>query len=312
MDVAECAGDFAELVLPRDYTPSRAHPLIVEIAPTGLDVPPATLLLRVRVDSHPQARASAEVADFLVLSLVAHVAEIARVDADRVFLRAASGRSAAALAWALALHHPDRFAGVLAGPGGWRGGVAVAPNASLFASVAVVEDKDERDPFLAAVRKANDQSLLLHADHRDENRLVVEKWWGMTARPAAPGRIRVVQDRGLPLRAYWLRVVPRVPSLRQEEIGRTWSHRVLAQDATLEAQVAARDFVTVRCERVTAFDLYLDPALLEPGGVVRVQINGQVPEARVARGDIGMLLDDYRDRRDPALLYWGKVTFTVR
>jgi hypothetical protein len=312
VDVAECAGDFAELVLPTDYTPSRAHPLIVELAPTGLDTPPATILLRVHAENHPQAKTSAEVSDLLVLSLVAHVTEIARVDADRVFLHAASGRSAAALAWAVALHNPDRFAGLLAGPGGWKGGGAVAPNAAFFSSIAVIEDKDERDPFLAAVRKANDTHVTLRADNREENRRAVEAWWERTARPAAPGRIRVVQDRGLPMRAYWLRVVPRVPSLKQEEVGRGWSHRVVAQDATLEAQIAARDFVTVRAERVTAFDLFLDPALLEPGGVVRVQINGQVPEARVARGDIGTLLEDYRDRRDPGLLYWGKLTFTVR
>jgi hypothetical protein len=51
------------------------------------------------------------------------------------------------------------------------------------------------------------------------------------------------------------------------------------------------------------------PALLEPGGVVRVSVNGQVPEARVARGD---MLDDYANRRDPDLLYLGNLTFTAR
>jgi hypothetical protein len=121
-----------------------------------------------------------------------------------------------------------------------------------------------------------------------------------------------VDDRGTALRAHWLRLAPRVPSLKLEDVGRKWKQRVLAQDAMLEAEFKNKDLIEVRAERVAAFDIFIDPAMIEPGGVVRVSVNGQVPEARVARGDISTLLDDYADRRDPDLLYFGKMTFTAR
>jgi hypothetical protein len=223
------------------------------------------------------------------------------------------------LAWYLALHNPDRFAGVLAGPGMWREGYGLAINAALFSSLGIVSHRGDRvhEAFLAEIAKLHSRHLRLEAlGSPEENRRalgpVIAKWWQDCSRPPAPLRIRLAGDRATPVRAYWLRLVPRVPSLRQEQVGRSWTHRSLAQDAKLEAQIVARDLVAVEAERVAAFDLFLDPTVLEPEGVLRVRINGQVPEARVARGDIETLLDDYRERRDTGLLYLGKLTFTVR
>ncbi|MCK6459015.1 MAG: hypothetical protein L6Q95_03885 [Planctomycetes bacterium] len=316
--VEECAGDYADLVLPEGYTPSRAHPLILELAPLGLPPPEGTLLLRIRVGAHPQAKASAEAADLLVMSLLAHAFEVVNVDPDRVFLFAGE-REEAALAWCIALHNPDRFAGVLAGPGGWREGLPLAPNAALFAGLGIVSHKGDRaaDGFLAELRKFNAAHVRLEStgDPGQNAALLgpeIARWWGRAVRPPAPRRIRLVDDRGMPLRAYWLRLAPRVPSLKQDEVGRTWKQSVLAQDAVLEAEIASKDLVIVHAERVAAFDLCIDPALFDPGGVVRVSVNGQVPEARVVRGDIGALLEDYRERRDPAVVAWGKLTFTAR
>jgi hypothetical protein len=314
----ECAGDFAELVLPEGYTPSRAHPLILELAPLGLPTPGGTVLLRIHVDLHPLAKSSAEAADLLVMSLLAHAFDLVNVDADRVFLFAGE-REEAALAWCIALHNPDRFAGVLAGPGGWKEGMRVACNAALFTSIGIVSHKGDRvaDGFLAELKKFNDAHVRLESTgDREQNSAAlapeIAKWWGRAVRPPAPPRIRLVDDRGTALRAHWLRLAPRVPSLKRDEVGRTWTQQVLAQDAVLEAEIRSKDLVVVRAERVAAFDLCIDPLLFEPGSVVRVSVNGQVPEARVVRGDIGALLEDYRERRDPGLVAWGRLTFTAR
>jgi hypothetical protein len=314
----ECAGDFAELVLPEGYTPSRAHPLILELAHLGLPAPEGTVLLKVRVGAHPQAGKNAEAADLLVMSLLAHVFDLVHVDAGRVFLFAGD-REEAALAWCIALHNPDRFAGVLAGPGGWKEGIPLACNGALFSGLGIVSHKGDRaaDAFLAELRKFNDAHVRLESTGDKEQNLAllgpeIAKWWGRTARPPAPPRIRLVDDRGTALRAHWLRLAPRVPSLKRDEVGRTWTQQVLAQDAVLEAEIQGKDLVVVHAERVAAFDLCIDPALFEPGGVVRVSVNGQVPEARVVRGDIGALLEDYRERRDPGVLAWGRLTFTAR
>jgi hypothetical protein len=324
LPVDDCAGDFAELVLPEGYSPSRAHPLVLDLLPLGLPAPEGAVVLRVQFAAHPKARGSAEApgsaetAELLVMSLLAHVTELVHVDPRRVFLFAGD-REEAALAWCIALHNPDRFAGVLAGPGGWREGAPLAPNAALFSGLGIVSHKGDRahEAFLDELQKFNPRQRRLDATgDREQNRLLlapeIDRWWKECVRPPAPPRIRIVDDRGTALRAYWLRLAPRVPSLKEEDVGRQWTQRVLAQDATLEAEFVQKDLVAVRAERVAAFDLFVDPALVAPGSVLRVKINDQVPEARVARGDIGALLDDYRERRDPDLLYFGKLTFTAR
>lgn len=190
--VDECAGDLAELVLPEGYTPSRAYPLLLELAPTGLATPKDTVLLRVHLAAHAQAKASAEAADLLVMSLLAHVTEIVHVDPRRVFLFAGE-RDEAALAWCIALHEPDRFAGLLAGPGAWKEGIDLAPNAAFFSSVGVVNRKGDRtaDAFLAEIAKYGPSHLRLESlGDREQNRTElapqIEAWWQACSRPAAP------------------------------------------------------------------------------------------------------------------------------
>ena len=252
------------------------------------------------------------------MSLLVHVLEIVNVDPRRVFL-VAGEKDEAALAWCIALHNPDRFAGVLAGPGGWKDAGPLASNGGLFSGLGIVSHKGDRvyDAFLDELRRWSKRHIRLEATgDPEQNRVVlgptIDRWLSECVRPPAPPRMKLVDDRGTALRAYWLRLAPRVPSLKQEEVGRVWKQRVLAQDATLAAAFIETDRIDVRAERVAAFDIFIDPALLEPGSVVRVSVNGQVPEARVVRGDIGTLLDDYADRRDPDLLYFGKMTFTAR
>ena len=64
--------------------------------------------------------------------------------------------------------------------------------------------------------------------------------------------------------------------------------------------------------RVTAFDIYVDPALFDPSRPLRVSINGSVPESKLIYPEIADLLEDYRARRDTGLLYVDKLTFAVR
>jgi poly(3-hydroxybutyrate) depolymerase len=320
----DCAGDFAELVLPDGYTPSRAYSLILELgAPLGLPIPQDTVLLRVHVEQLKEARSSAEVADLLVMSLLSYALETVHLDPRRVFLfagsRPPSDREEPVLAWYIALHNPDRFAGVLAGIGAWKEGMPLACNAANFTGLGILARKGDRaaDAFLAELRKFNPGHVRLEwTGDRDQDLLAlgpeIAKWWEGCVRPPGPPRIRLVDDQGTPLRAYWLRLAPHVPSTKAEDVGHTWKQNVLAKDAVLEAEIKEKDLVVVHAERVAAFDLLVDPRLFAPGSVVRVAINGQVPEARVVRTDIDTLLDDYKERRDPDLLVWGRITFTAR
>jgi len=46
-----------------------------------------------------------------------------------------------------------------------------------------------------------------------------------------------------------------------------------------------------------------------PDKALRVSINGGTPVARLIDPSIGDLLDDYRERRDPRLLYYDRLSF---
>jgi hypothetical protein len=86
---------------------------------------------------------------------------------------------------------------------------------------------------------------------------------------------------------------------------------VTARPATLTA-TASGNLVSVQTNRVTAFDIFVDPKMFDPDQPVRVAVNGQVPESKLIHLEIGDLLEDYRERRDTDLLYCCKLTFAVR
>ncbi|MHC4549732.1 MAG: hypothetical protein ACYTEZ_13250 [Planctomycetota bacterium] len=317
--VAACAGDFAILVLPEGYDPARAYPVILELSPTTIPVPPATVLVRVDVTAHAQARTQAWAAEGLVLSLLAHLVDVIHLDPRRVFLR--GDRAMATLAWYIALHNPDRFAGVLAVHRVWPGGSRLAPNGRWFTALAI--EKHAGDPptlgFIRALQRYNPNHLHRRARKTPRGNEVllptIERWWDESVRPDAPTQLELVCDRGTALRAFWLRMAPRVPSLKPERVGRGWAHKATARPATLRANLVRDEkeglLVEVEADRVAAFDLYVEPKMFATE-VLRVRINGQVPVARVIHLEIADLLEDYRERRDTELLYCCRLTFGVR
>jgi len=301
-NVAACAGDFARLVLPEGYDPARAWPLILELSPTGLEPFPGSVTVQVNLKAHPQAATEERAADLLVVSLLAHLFDVVHVDPDRVFLFGGD-RAGAALAWYVALHNPDRFAGVLGALGCWPKGAALATNAATFSGLGIESYRGDRalEMFFKALREAGPGHRLLRAretktDNNTVLRPLIEKWWEDTVRAGAPDHLALVADQGMAVRSSWLRVAPR-------------GHQVTALPATCTAVIRAGNLVEVTTDRVAAFDLFVDPRLLDPSQVLRVQVNGRVPEARVIHLEVADLLEDYRERRDPGRLYGCRLTF---
>jgi hypothetical protein len=317
--LAGAAGDFADLVLPDKYDASRAYPLVIDLGGNLPPLPEAALLVRMRLGAHPKAATHAQAAEGLVLSVLARACEIAHVDADRVFLRA-QGEAATAMAWYVALHNPDRFAGMLSAQGYWAGGLRLWKNSLLFSILAIESRKGDRalrtfivaDPRLKMVH----EFLKAPEDPRQDSTLLpaVDSWFTTCKRQSAPSSVEIVADRVVATRAFWIQVVPKQRSRRSQILARIWEHDVLARPATLTASIAMHDrnLIRVHCDRVRAFHIYIDPKRHDLDAPIRVSINGGVPEAKLIDLKISDLLEDYRERRDPELLYACRLSYSVR
>jgi len=319
--VAGSAGDFANLVLPPDYTPDRAWPLVIDLGARTLPVPPATVQVRVRLMAHPQADRHALAAEGLVLSLLARTLELVHVDVTRVFLRS-MGDVYTPLAWYIALHNPDRFAGFVAAQGSWREAVRLAPNSLLFSICAIQKRKGDsvltrfmgKDPRFAVRHRV----LRAPASPRDDKKLLppLFEWSAATLRPANPASLTVVSDREASTRAYWVRVVAKHRSIRRGTISRVWSHKSMSTPGSLEARIDQNDrnLIRVTTRRVNTFEIWVDPAMFDVDRPLRVAINGGAPVASLIDHNLSIdtLLEDYARRRDPQLLYQARFAFTVR
>ncbi|MHC4162006.1 MAG: hypothetical protein ACYSUM_07740 [Planctomycetota bacterium] len=313
--IAACAGDFAALRLPENYDPKQVYPLLLELGKSDIPRPNGAIVVQIQTSKHAQARTAAWAGEALVLSLLAHLVDVVHVDPRRVFLRA--DRSLATLAWYIALHNPDRFAGVLAARGVWPEGAKLAPNARWFVGLAIERHQGDRPTltFMNALKKHNRRHIHRRAratakENHEVLMPTIQRWWKETVRPQRPESLELVSDRGTALRAFWIRMAPRAPSSRRTELGH-WAHQVTARPATLTA-TATGNLIEVATSRVVAFDIYVEPKMFDPEKPVRVAVNGQVPESKLIHLEIGDLLEDYRDRRDTDLLYCCRLTFAVR
>jgi hypothetical protein len=313
--VASCAGDFAALYVPENYDPARAYPLLLELGRSDIPRPDGAIVVRIQPSKHAQARTAAWAGEALVLSLLAHLVDVVHVEPRRVFLRA--DKPMAKLAWYIALHNPDRFAGVLGARGVWPQGVRLATNARTFTGLAIERYQGDRPTliFMNALRKYNQNHIhrRARATAKENHEILmptIRRWWKETVRQQRPGTLALVSERGTALRAFWIRMAPRAPSRRRTELGHL-SHQVTARPATLTA-TASGNLVTVTTSRVMAFDIFVEPGMFRPEKPLRVAVNGQVPESKLIHMEIGDLLEDYRDRRDTDLLYCCRLTFAVR
>ncbi|MHC4818587.1 MAG: hypothetical protein ACYTF8_11085, partial [Planctomycetota bacterium] len=260
--VAECAGDFAALHVPERYDPKRAYPLLLELGKSDIPRPDGAIIVRISTSKHFQARTAPWAGEALVLSLLAHLVDVVHVDPRRVFLRA--DKSLASLVWYIALHNPDRFAGVLGARGVWPAGARLAANGAWFTGLAIERYQGDRPTlaFMNALKKYNKKHLHRRAGptaKRNHEFLMptIRRWWNEASRPEPPTTIALVSDRGTALRAFWIRMAPRAQSRKKNELG-VWVHRETARPATLTA-TASGNLVTVQTIRVTAFDIFVAP-----------------------------------------------------
>lgn len=316
--VAACAGDFARLLLPAGYDAARAHALLLDLGDGNLPPADGAVVLKIEPAAHPEAAKHAMAAEALILSLLAHAMDVVHVDPDRVFLRGQG--SMAYLAWYVAFHNPDRFAGVVALQGFWKGVEPLSGHGNLVHVLAV--ERRRGDPLLrqwmASLDATGPGHLLLRApgDPAQDGALLpqIARWQSQTVRVREPKALDLRCNRNASLRAHWIRVTPRVRSLQeQEELARTWKHRAMARPAEVTARIDPEDgnLLHVTTNRVTAFDVFAAPGTFDPTRPLRVYVNGAPGGAKLVDFDIGDLLDDYRERRDPGLLYACRLTFAA-
>jgi hypothetical protein len=332
--IAGAAGHFAQLELPEGYDPARAHPVAIQLGETNFDfrgLPDKTVVVRVAPKRHPQARQYKWAVEALVLSLLVRTAELVHIDPARVFLMGErqDDRDHAELALYVGLHNPDRFAGILAARGVWRGAGELALNSAHLDVLGI--DSRRGDPVLRDVmeelKSVFGGHLLLKAprDDREDAALVphIHQWWKEGMREPPQHSLTLMNDRPRELRAFWLAMRPKGSGTyrkplklgpRKEPGPAKKGERRLAQPAWIQAGTAGNDEneVVVRTRNVAGFDFHVDPAMFDLNRPIRFTINGGTVETRIIDPSFASMLDDYRERRDTKLLYVAKLTFSVR
>ncbi|MHC4940158.1 MAG: hypothetical protein ACYTHK_14515, partial [Planctomycetota bacterium] len=313
--IAASAGRYAQLVLPPRYDRTKRYPLLVDLG-TALPGDPAAVRLIVRPRRHKQSAMAAVALERLVLGLVAHTMTLVPVDPDRVVLR--GGRAYAELVWYVGFQNPDRFAGLFCEYEYWPPVQAQAIHGELFSVLAASRGKNDSKlrRGMSELGRFSRAHRLVVVPERDPKAsakaLAALSPWQLGARRAGERRaLRLVCVRPYPLRSHWIRVVPKTRSRKEASIAKDWSHFVLPRPATLEARVdpSDRNLVHVTTNEVVAFQIYVDPQVFDIGRPLRVRINGKGPTAHILDPDIGDLLDDYRERGDPGLLYVARLNF---
>ncbi len=308
-DVSQSAGHLAQLLPPDDYDPEKTYPLTIDLGSSARrHRDPGAFSLHVNQRRYPR---TAQGTESLVLSLQRHMLGTYPIDPARVTLQ--GEKATARLAWYIALHNPDRFGGVLAAFEPWKGAVPLASNATTFYALGI----DKREPstamkqLMSALRKHNELHRLL--ERNDESGLLsdIRHWRSYAKREDAPRKLTLVLDRPEPMRAFWLRAHPAGLSKYRAKVG-TRTALAMRKPGKIEAEILEGNLVVVRCERVVAFDLYIDPRLIDVDKPVRVAINGPYPQAQAVFPNVADLLEDFVERRDTRLLYVCKLTFGVR
>ena len=315
--LAESAGRIASLVLPTRYDPANAYPLIIDLGTQKFPIKREAVLLRLKltVEQYPESVIKTEA---VVLSLLVHLFDVVHVDPSRVYLQAE--QDLAQIAWYIALHNPDRFAGVLGALSVWDEGRALARNSSTFRGLAIAPFKNPRpvESFIKTLSRANpNHSLIKRVGTTPEKDALlladIYAWYDETRRDPAPKEISLVLDRPGRIRSFWLSAAPHVPSHKSDRIGRRWTRNSITSKATITARILEGNLIEVETQRIAGFSIYVDPKLLDPDRPIRVRINrSRFPESTAAFLYVEDLLDDYREHRDPELLYACRCNFTPR
>jgi len=318
--IARSAGRYAKLTLPVDFDPKKRYSLLMDIG--AKERPPNSHCVIVRLNPafHPQAAQAAMAVERLVFGLMAHVMNLVRIDPDKVFLRGAGPYSE--LVWYIGFQNPGRFAGIYCGPDFWPLAKTQAPHAAQFSIFTTSDPRGDLKLEAAWGEFGRYTRLLRMAVHPRPGTPGAEKlrrdrdlWQETTMRPRRLRRLELVCVRPYALRSHWVRLVPKTRSRREKSVGKTWATRELSNPARRAARMQVRiddktpNLVHVQHSNVVAFQIYIDPSLFDPDKALRVSINGGTPVARLIDPSIGDLLDDYRERRDPRLLYYDRLSF---
>lgn len=244
---------------------------------------------------------------------------LAPIDPDRVLL---VGYSMGGFgAWNIGLRYPDRFAGIIPMAGGIsraeyvgvedRRSRSLLPNAAGLPVWFIHGDHDQVVPVLfdRRTRDALDVLGLPYTYHeiagsghilpvvragplRDE----MVQWASLIVRNPHPRRIAHTAIDPYMGRAYWTRI---------DEFQREGA------SASLVAEI--HDDGTIACEtqNVRRLTIFCDPALVPSNAPLRVLIDGSVAFDGPVAPSPDALVDSWRDREDPSLVYPALVRIEV-
>jgi predicted esterase len=240
------------------------------------------------------------------------------IDPDRVVLMGYSMGGFGT--WGVGLRHPDRFA-------------AIAPLAGGISRQEMIVTRDDRVRALLGnarmvpsffVHGASDRTVptrfsrtidadltALGAEHvyREVpggghilmpflrgNELTTElgAWVAERVRDPHPRAVEhhaIKADHGT---SYWVRI-----------------DAIEGETAMVKAEVTGRDRIVIHAERVTRVTLFLDPALVDVGAPITVEVDGRVMHQGVVASSLEAVTESFAARRDPSLVYAHALTLDL-
>jgi hypothetical protein len=327
--------------LPPEYHHGRAYPVLVLLTHPSVDAEQALGSLARETDRHGYIVLAPDWASYFgkgwqwngedhvfVTAVLRDAIEHFCIDNDRVFLFGAA--DGANMAMDVGMSHPDLFAGVLAmGP--------IPKWINLFQDYWA---NAQKLPFYCVTGELSGESA-------GNLRQIYGKWMPR----GFPGIMMVYKGRGiewydseLPVMFDWMGRKKRVSGTATLALGnlprpafatmRPTDNRFywlgvdkvqngrLIQNlppgqqispATIQGDIKG-NFITIRTLGVTRLSVWLTHELIDWTQPVRVNINGEAArgyKAKVLEPDLGVLLEDYRERGDRRNLILGRLEFTA-
>lgn len=322
------------ILTPPEYNPARAYPAVVVLRPEGRTIEETLTMwggsaekpgpaqrrgyILIAPDFAPAAAGNydyGKAAHDIVLRSLYDARQRVHIDSDRVFL-AGHGLGGDA-AYDIGLAHPDLWAGVIPVCGQFQHAAFLMRLNGPQLPFYVIGGERDRNTLDAnagglAARMQRGWDLIYCEFKQRGFELYLEElprvfdWMAKHRRPHAVRQLEQSFVRDFDNRVGWLKWVDLPPQLSQPVV---WGEDKAPRVYSVEAAIPTPEtlFVTRQPGKHTV--LWLNPELVDYEKVLKIRISSATPFRDFPQPDLGVLLDDLRERGDRQMLYWTRLAF---
>ncbi len=321
------------VLVPPEYTPTRAYPAVVVLRPEGYtieqalamwggtpDKPGAAQRRGYIVIAPEYAAPTAGTYDYgqtaheTVVRALNDARQRLHMDSDRVFL-AGHGMGADA-AFDIGLAHPDLWAGVMPICGQFQHAAYLMRNNAPKLSFYVIGGERDRgtldtNAFGMAARMQRGWDFVYCEYKQRGYELYLEElprlfeWMALRRRSRSLKELEHNFIQAFNNRVSWLRWTDLPPALSQPIV---WGEGRTPKVFSVEATVPTQETLFIRQPGKHTV-LWLSPEMVDYDKVLKVRVNSTTKYRDYPVPELGTLLDDLRERGDRQMLFWTRLAF---